>query len=254
MNLSGSSAADPAQIYINGCALLHPSCKGIYILAKLIEINDLHYAVDGNAVFEGINAEFYEGERLAIIGPLGYGKTTLLRLMLGFDKPQRGRVSLFGKDIWMIEQPELYRLRQRTGVIFENAALISNLKVIENIILPLQYHTDLTDDSIMEKAVSLLNHVGYKGDIWALPGPLPFYTKKTIALARAMALDPEIMIYDRLLEGLDRLQSLQLLRFVEEFQRQGKERLSIMIANDEQDLKDMTLDRVLRIENRRLVQ
>lgn len=230
----------------------HPA--GVYILAKLIEINDLHYAVDGNAVFEGINAEFYEGERVAIIGPLGYGKTTLLRLMLGFDKPRRGRVSLFGKDIWMIEQPELYRLRQRTGVIFENAALISNLKVIENIILPLQYHTDLTDDSIMEKAVSLLNHVGYKGDIWALPGPLPFYTKKTIALARAMALDPEIMIYDRLLEGLDRLQSLQLLRFVEEFQRQGKGRLSIMIANDEQDLKDMTLDRVLRIENRRLVQ
>lgn len=223
-------------------------------MPKLIEIKGLCYAAgSGAAIFEDVDAEFYEGERVAIIGPLGSGKATLLRLLLGLEKPQQGRISLFGKDIGTFERSEIDMLRQDIGVVFENAALISNLKVIENVMLPIQYHTSLPADAIMERTVSLLHSVGYRGDMWELPGPLPSYTKKSIALARAMALDPVIMIYDRLMEGLDASQSLQLLKFVEEFHRNKKNRLSIMIANDERDVKDtMMPDRILKIENRRI--
>ena len=145
-------------------------------------------------------------------------------------------------------------MRQRIGVIFEDAAVISNLKVVENVMLPLQYHTDFSESDMMERAVHLLNYVGYRGDIWSLPGSLPFYTKKAIAMARAMALDPLIVLYDRLTEGLDSYQSLQLLRFVDEFhKKEEKNRLSVIIVNDEGDIRDMKLDRVFRIENRKII-
>ncbi|MEK7689357.1 MAG: ATP-binding cassette domain-containing protein [Deltaproteobacteria bacterium] len=223
-------------------------------MSKFIEIKNLYYtAASGNKIFEDVEAEFYEGERVAIIGPLGSGKATLLRLLLGLEKPQNGAIYLFGKDIGRLERLEIDILRQGIGVVFENASLISNLKVIENVMLPLQYHTNLTHDAIMERAVFLLGSVGYKGDMWELPGPLPSYTKKTIALAKSMALDPIIMIYDRLMEGLDERQSLELIRFVDGFHKAKKDRLSIMIANDERGVRDIIPDRVLRIENRRII-
>jgi len=224
-------------------------------LDKLIEIKGLYYyaAGSGAAIFEDVDAEFYQGERVAIVGPLGSGKATLLRLLLGLEKPQQGRISLLGKDIGTLERQEIDMLRQDIGVVFENSALISNLKVIENVMLPIQYHTDLAADAIMERALSLLYSVGYRGDMWELPGPLPSYTKKSIAIARAMALDPVIMIYDRLMEGLDVYQGLEILRFVDGFHKDRKDRLSVMIANDERDVRDIMPDSVLRIENRRIV-
>ncbi len=224
-------------------------------MSKQIEIKGLYYyaAGSGTARVEDVDAEFYQGERVAIVGPLGSGKATLLRLLLGLEKPQEGRISLLGKDIGTLERQEIDMLRQDIGVVFENSALISNLKVIENVMLPIQYHTDLAADAIMERALSLLYSVGYRGDMWELPGPLPSYTKKSIAIARAMALDPVIMIYDRLMEGLDVYQGLEILRFVDGFHKDRKDRLSVMIANDERDVRDIMPDSVLRIENRRIV-
>lgn len=221
---------------------------------KLIEISDLYYESDnGIVIFEGVDVEFYEGEMVAIIGSHGSGKTSLIRLFLGLIKPQRGKIYLFDKDAGELERSELKRLRQRIGVVLEDAGIISNLKVIENVMLPLQYHTDMTLDYIMERAVFLLDHLGYRGDIWALPGPMPSYTKKTIALARAISLDPTIMIYDMLLEGLDLVQGSKILGFVNKFHKEKEERLSIMTVNDEKDIKDITLDRILRIEDRRII-
>lgn len=230
------------------------SKKVIAAMAKLIEIRDLHsIGDDGTVFFAEAHAEFCSGESVAIIGPHDQGKTGLMRLFLGLDRPQRGRVFIFGMDIGMLERSELDRLRQEIGVVFEDATLISNLKVIENVMLPLQYHTDMASDNILKKGIFLLNYVGYKGDIWDLPGPLSFYTKKIIALARAMALNPAIMIYDRPLKGLDVYHGSQILRFVNEFHKGREDRLSIVIANDEEDVKDIALDRILRIENRRIL-
>ena len=224
-------------------------------MSKLIEIKDLYYIypADNNVIFEGASAEFNSGEKVAIIGQLGSGKTTLLKLILGLERPTRGSILILGNDIGSFRRSRLDKMRRNMGVVFEDISLISNLKVIENVALPLQYHTRLAEKSIMERAVFLLKFVGYRGDIWALPGTLPFYTKKIVAIARAMALEPAIMIYDRLLEGLDSLQSVQVLRFVDEFHKQKTQRLSIMVANDEKDVKDFAPARILRIDNRRLI-
>jgi phospholipid/cholesterol/gamma-HCH transport system ATP-binding protein len=221
------------------------------VMSNLIEIKGLYYT----PVFDGVDAKLNAGEKIAIIGPLGSGKSLLMKLMLGLERPERGKVYIFGKDSESLKQQEIYRLRQGIGVVSEKAALISNLKVVENVMLPLQYHTYLRKQEIMERAVSLLRYVGYRGDMWELPGPLIVYTKKSVAMARAMALDPAMMIYDGLVEGLDSIQGQQLLKFADEFHRQNaKDRLSIMMVNDENDLMGMPVDRILRIENRRIVQ
>lgn len=226
----------------------------VCIMPKLIEIKGLHYAeASGNKIFEDVDAEFCGGEKIAVIETHGSGNAQLLKLLLGIEKPQMGGVYLFGNDVGILDSSEIDILRKGIGVVFENASLISNLKVIENVMLPLQYHTNLTPDAIMKRAVLLLGSVGYKGDMWELPGPLPFYTKKTIALARAIALDPNIMIYDRLMEGLDSYQRLGMLRVVNGFHKAKKDRLSIMIANDTRDVRDIMPDRVLRIENKRII-
>lgn len=226
------------------------NCK-VCSMSKPIEIKGLYYAEAH--VFEDVDAEFCEGEKIAIIETPGSSNSQLLKLLLGIEKPQMGVVYLFGNDVGILDSSEIDILRKGIGVVFENASLISNLKVIENVMLPLQYHTNLTPDAIMKRAILLLGSVGYKGDIWELPGPLPFYTKKIIALARGIALDPDIMIYDRLMEGLDAYQSLDMLRMVNGFHKAKKNRLSIMIVNDARDVRSIMPDRTLRIVNRRFI-
>ena len=222
--------------------------------AKLIEIDGLCYSgSNGFAIFEGVDAGFHTGERVAIIGPHGSGKTTLMRLFLGLDMPQKGRVYLFGEDTGRIKRSGLDILKKRIGSVFEDSGIISNLKVIENVMLPLQYHTNMTNETILERGISLLNQVGFNGNIWDLPGHLPAFTKKTIALARAMALDPMIMLYDMVLEGLDFRQTHEVLGFIDKFHKEKDDRLSIMTFNNERDLKEIPLDRVLRIEDKRIL-
>ncbi len=222
--------------------------------AKLIEIDGLYYtAGNGFEIFEGVDEGFKGGERVAIIGPHRSGKTTLMRLLLGLDMPKKGRICIFGEDTGVLERSGLDRLRQRIGSVFEDSGLISNLKVIENVILPLQYHTDMPDEAALERGFLLLNRVGFKGDVWGLPDPLPPFSKKSIALARAMALDPMIMIYDMVLEGLDYRQTQEILGFIDKFHEENDGRLSIMTFNNERDLKEIPLDRILRIEDKRFV-
>ena len=223
-------------------------------MPKLIEIKGLYYAeASGNIIFEDVDAEFCGGEKIAVIETHGSGNAQLLKLLLGIEKPQMGGIYLFGNDVGTLDSSEIDILRRGIGVVFENASLISNLKVIENVMLPLQYHSNLTPDAIMKRAVLLLESVRYKGGMWELPGPLSFYTKKIIAFARAIALDPDIMIYDRLLEGLDSYQSLEILRMIHGFHKAKKNRLSIMIVNDARDVRSIMPDRILRIVNRRFI-
>jgi ABC-type transporter Mla maintaining outer membrane lipid asymmetry ATPase subunit MlaF len=226
------------------------NCK-VCSMLKPIEIKGLYYAEAH--VFEDVDAEFCEGEKIVIIETPGSGNSQLLKLLLGIEKPHMGKVFLFGKDAGILDSSEINILRRGIGVVFENTALISNLKVIENVMLPLQYHTNISPDTIMKRAAMILESVGYTGDMWELPGPLPFYTKKIIAFARGIALDPDIMIYDRLLEGLDSYQGLEMLRMANGFHKAKKNRLTIMIVNDARDVQSITPDRTLRIVNRRFI-
>lgn len=218
-----------------------------------IKLENIGYSIGGRMLFNGLNAEFNLGEKVAIVGEAGSGRSDLFNLLAGLTAPDTGSVYIFDVDINKIGPAELDNLRKRIGFVSQNAVLISNLKVIQNVILPLQYHTDLTDEAIMERGLGLLTQAGYNEDIWALPAVLPPFKKKEVAFARAMALNPDIMIYDRFLEGLDHRQQEFMIGLIEDTHTSGTHRLSIFTANDVEEIKGISIDRIFRIKDKTLV-
>lgn len=218
-----------------------------------IKLENIRYSIDGRTLFNGLNAEFNLGEKVAIVGEAGSGRSDLLNLLAGLTAPDTGSIYIFDMDINKIGPVELDKLRKRIGFVFQNAVLISNLKVIQNVILPLQYHTELTDEVILEKGLGLLKWAGYNEDIWALPAVLPPFKKKEVAFARAMALNPDVMIYDRFLDGLDYRQREFMIGLVEDTHGSGVQRLSIFTANDVEEIKGISLDRIFMIKDKTLV-
>lgn len=219
-----------------------------------IKLENIGYSIDGRMLFNGLNAGFNLGEKVAIVGEAGSGRSDLFNLLAGLTAPDTGSVHIFDIDINKIGPVELDDIRKRIGFVFQNAVLISNLKVIQNVILPLQYHTDLTDEVIMERGLGLLKRAGYDEDIWALPAVLPPFKKKEVAFARAMALNPDIMIYDRFLEGLDYRQREFMIGLIEDTHGPGAQRLSILMANDVEEAKGVHLDRIFKIKDKTLVE
>ncbi|MEK7850439.1 MAG: ATP-binding cassette domain-containing protein [Deltaproteobacteria bacterium] len=218
-----------------------------------IKLENIGYSIGGRVLFSGLSAEFNLGEKVGIVGEAGSGRSDLLNLLSGLTAPDTGSIYILDMDINRIGSLELDSLRKRIGFVFQNAVLISNLKVIQNVILPLQYHTDLTDEAIMERGLGLLTRAGYNEDIWALPALLPPFKKKEVAFARAMALNPDIMIYDRFLEGLDYRQREFMIGLIEDTHGSGVQRLSIFTANDVEEIKGISLDRIFMIKDKTLV-
>jgi phospholipid/cholesterol/gamma-HCH transport system ATP-binding protein len=222
-------------------------------LPPLIEIKGLFYETEGGiSLFEDVNLEFWGGEKVAFIGPLSSGKIELLRILSGIARPKKGDVCLFGQAIGEISRRELDKLRERIGFIFLNPTLISNLKVIENVALPILYHTSDSNDEVIKKARLLLEDVNYMGDVWSLPGILPFFARKIVAFARAMSLNPDIVMCDRYLVGLDSEQRQHMLDLLNGFHQKKDGRLTLITSDDEKEIKSLELDRVFKIEGKTL--
>lgn len=224
-------------------------------MSILIDIKNLTYINEnGDCVFDEINGIFSSGENIAVIGAGGSGKTTFLKLLIGLLKPTHGCVQLFGQDISKISRSKLENIRSRVGFVFQDAMLISNLKVIENVMLPLYYHAEYGQDEIFKKSLALLQKVGYEEDIWALPGLLSLQTRKISAMARAMALEPDVMIYDKILAEFSETERRRMIRLINEFHAARQGRLSIITFDRIDEMKDIECSRVLKIENKKLVE
>lgn len=219
-----------------------------------IKIDDVGFSVRERVLFDGLSADFYPGEMIAVIGEVGTGRSDLLNLITGLASPDSGTIQIFGIDINRIGPYEKDGIRKRMGVVSQMARLISNLKVIENVTLPLLYHSDMSTEEIFKLGRELLQRVGYNEDIWGLPGLLPVFKRKGVSLARAMALDPEIMIYDRLLEGLDPRQREFMAGLIHNVHKSGEDRLSIFLANDMEEIGGLRMDRIFMIRGRRLAE
>ena len=168
-----------------------------------IKIENLEKQFDGQKVLEGINLEVYKGETLVIVGGSGCGKSTLLRHIIGQLKPDAGKVYLFGQDITRANEDEMDRVKKRFGMLFQSAALFDSMTVEENIALPMREHTKLDDHIIKIMVKMKLNQVGLRGFGHLMPSQLSGGMKKRVGLARAVALDPEIIFYDEPSAGLD---------------------------------------------------
>ena len=169
----------------------------------IIEVTDLVRTFGDRAVLDDISFNVQRGETLVIMGGSGCGKSTLLRHMIGSMQPTSGLVKLFGEEITTMKEHEIIRVRQRFGMLFQSGALLASLTVGENVALPLLQHTDKSVDEVEEIVKQKLQMVGLTGFENLKPDEISGGMKKRVGLARALALDPELLFSDEPTSGLD---------------------------------------------------
>src|SRR5438128_3996765 len=162
----------------------------------IIEVEHLVRRFGDRAVLDGISFNVHRGETLGIMGGSGCGKSTLLRHMIGSMKPTSGSVKLFGEEVTGMTEREIERVRLRFGMLFQSGALLASLTVGENVALPLLQHTDLSDEEIQETVTGKLQMVGLNGFNNLKPSEISGGMRKRVGLARALALDPELLFSD----------------------------------------------------------
>jgi len=169
----------------------------------VVQTRDLVKRFGDKLVLKGINLTVRRGETLVIMGTSGCGKSTLLRCLLGAHRPEEGAVELFGKEIWQLSNKDMDGVRKRFGILFQSGALFSSMTVGENVALPLREHTDLSQDMIDLMVKVKLELVGLREAEDLLPSQISGGMAKRAGLARAIALDPELLFYDEPTSGLD---------------------------------------------------
>jgi phospholipid/cholesterol/gamma-HCH transport system ATP-binding protein len=169
----------------------------------LVRIRGLTFHRGARAIFDGIDIDIPRGRVTAIMGPSGTGKTTLLRLIGGQLRPDAGTIHVDGLDVHALSTRELYRLRMRMGMLFQSGALLTDLSVFENVAFPLREHTRLTGSMIRKLVLLKLEAVGLRGAHALMPAQLSGGMARRVALARAIALDPMMIMYDEPFAGQD---------------------------------------------------
>lgn len=169
----------------------------------LVKIRDLHFYRGDRAIFEGVNIDIHRGKVTAIMGPSGTGKTTLLRLIGGQLKPDKGTIEVDGQNVHRLSHSELYALRKRMGMLFQSGALLTDLNVYDNVAFPLREHTRLPESMIRDLVLMKLQAVGLRNARNLMPSELSGGMARRVALARAVALEPMMIMYDEPFTGQD---------------------------------------------------
>jgi phospholipid/cholesterol/gamma-HCH transport system ATP-binding protein len=191
-----------------------PTATPLNQSAAIVEIRNLDYAVSGRPIFTGLDMDVPRGRITAVMGPSGTGKTTLLRLITGQVIADSGSIVVAGTDMRTVRRAELYVLRRRMGMLFQNGALLTDLSVFENVAFPLREHTDLPERLIRQLVLTKLQAVGLRGAAELMPAELSGGMSRRVALARAIVMDPEILIYDEPFVGLDPISLGVILRLI----------------------------------------
>jgi len=169
----------------------------------MIRLTNIHKSFGAQAVLNGLNLEIPDGQITAVIGPSGEGKSVLLKHIIGLMKPDSGQVEIDGESIINIRRSSLNRIREKFGMLFQNAALFDSMSVFDNVAFPLQEKTKLSKNEIEKRVRSALEHVGLKNVNGKYPDELSGGMKKRVGLARALLLDPKIILFDEPTTGLD---------------------------------------------------
>jgi phospholipid/cholesterol/gamma-HCH transport system ATP-binding protein len=219
--------------------------------AAIVDIRKLDYAVGGRPVFSGLDVQIPRGKVTAVMGPSGTGKTTLLRLITGQVQADNGGINVAGEDLRVITRANLYILRRRMGMLFQNGALLTDLSVFENVAFPLREHTNLTERLIRELVLTKLQAVGLRGAAELMPAELSGGMSRRVALARAIVMDPELLIYDEPFVGLDPISLGVILRLI----RRLNDTLgitSIVVSHDVQEISTVA-DQVFLLSGGKVV-
>jgi phospholipid/cholesterol/gamma-HCH transport system ATP-binding protein len=173
----------------------------------LLEVKDVSFKRDGRDILKNINLSLHKGSIVAVMGPSGIGKTTLLSLINALIKPDSGEVLFNGINMHELSWTELYKVRAKIGHMFQNGALFSHLSVFDNVAFPLRENTNLPEDMIRDLTTLKLEAVGLRGIAAKMPEQLSGGMARRVALARSTALDPELMLYDEPFTGQDPISS-----------------------------------------------
>jgi phospholipid/cholesterol/gamma-HCH transport system ATP-binding protein len=197
----------------------------------LVRIRGLKFYRGNRAIFDGVDIDIPRGGVTAIMGPSGTGKTTLLKLIGGQLRPDAGTIEVDGYNVHALGTPELYRLRMRMGMLFQTGALLTDLSVFDNVAYPLREHTRLGESMIRKLVLIKLEAVGLRGAYGLMPSELSGGMARRVALARAIALDPMMIMYDEPFTGQDPISMgvlVQLIRRLNDAARIS----SIVVSHD----------------------
>ena len=181
----------------------------------MIEINDLHRSFAGNEVLKGISLKIARGQILCLIGGSGCGKSVLLKHVVGLMKPESGRVLIDGENMSTAKGSGLRALRSRLGYLFQGGALFDSLNILENVAFPLKEKTRLSEELVQSRALKELDNVGLSGSEYKYPSQLSGGMVKRAALARALVMEPEIMLFDEPTTGLDPVTGHSILTLID---------------------------------------
>ena len=180
-----------------------------------VDVKDVTFYRGSRKIYDGLNVSFPRGKITAIMGPSGTGKTTLLRMIGGQLKADSGQVMVNGDDVGRMSRADLFELRKnKMGMLFQTSGLFTDLNVFDNVAFPLRTHTDLPDDMIRDLVLMKLEAVGLRGTRDMFPAELSGGMVRRVALARSIAMDPELIMYDEPFTGLDPISMGMILRLI----------------------------------------
>jgi phospholipid/cholesterol/gamma-HCH transport system ATP-binding protein len=217
----------------------------------VIRVTDLVKRFGERTVLDGISLEIGRGQTVVIMGGSGCGKSTLLRCMIASIAPDGGRVELFGHDLSTLGEQDLDSLRKRFGVLFQSGALLNSLTVGENVALPLREHTDLDEETIEIMVKIKLELVGLRYAEHLTPAEISGGMKKRAGLARAIALDPEILFYDEPSAGLDPVTSAEIDQLMMDLS--SKFGVATVVVTHEMDSAFRIADRMVMLDKGQLL-
>ncbi|RPJ47016.1 MAG: ABC transporter ATP-binding protein [Candidatus Latescibacterota bacterium] len=217
----------------------------------MISIRGVKKAFGGQPVLRGVDLDVPTGESLVVIGPSGCGKSVLLKHMIGLIRPDEGSIRVRGEEITTMDADSLYEARKRFGMLFQGAALFDSLTVEENVGLGLAEHTRLSTGEIAARVAASLQKVGMEGAVRKKPSELSGGMKKRVGLARAIAMNPEIILYDEPTTGLDPIMADVINRLIRSLQREMSV-TSITVTHDMTSASKVA-DRVAMLHDGRIV-
>ena len=219
-------------------------------LSNLVELRDIHFGYGVRPVLEGVSLHVPRGKITALMGASGGGKTTVLRLIGGQHQAQSGEVLFEQQDIGRLNKAELYQVRRRMGMLFQFGALFTDMSVFDNVAFPLREHTSLPENMLRDIVLMKLEAVGLRGARDLLPNEISGGMARRVALARAMALDPELMMYDEPFAGLDPISLGTAARLIREL-NDALGLTSIVVSHDLEETFRIA-DKVIILANGRI--